>query len=209
MYVTTDAVAVSCSPEEGLRVVLVRRGNPPFVGRWALPGGFVDPEEDLPDGCTRELAEETGLKAAQLVQIGAWGEPGRDPRGRNVSVAYLALVRSDSAELRAGDDAAAADWHRASQLPRLAFDHALIVAAGLEKLRSLAGGTHVIFGLLPEEFRMDQLRDALSRVRGELVTEQEALAFAKTARVVRLAGATSREGDRFRCAATDLLTPLR
>jgi len=209
MFVTTDALALRLEPGEGLHVLLVKRANEPYQGRWALPGGFVDEQEDLPDACARELAEETGVRPAALVQLGAWGRPGRDPRGRNVSVVYLAPVRPAEAEARAGDDAAQAQWHPADGLPELAFDHAEIVKEGLGRFRALLRDTHLLFGLMPERFTMDELREALGTVRGELVTEHEALAWAKRARVVRQRGATPREGDSLGCAAADLLAPLR
>jgi 8-oxo-dGTP diphosphatase len=209
MFVTTDAVALRLTPDEGLELLLVKRANEPFQGRWALPGGFVDEEEDLPDACARELAEETGVRAATLVQLGAYGRPGRDPRGRNVSVVYLAPVRPDGADARAGDDAAQARWHPVDDLPELAFDHAEIVGHGLRRFGALLQETHIVFGLMPERFTMDELRQALGAVRGELVTEGEALAWAKRARVVRHRGATPREGESLQCAAADLLTPLR
>ena len=128
-------------------VLLVRRGNCPFRGYWALPGGFVEMDEDLPGAARRELREETGLRVGTLVQVGAFGRPGRDPRGRVISVVYLALIldraRDEThsrfrsrgcsgraeANVRAGDDATDAAWWPLSKLPRLAFDHAEILRA--------------------------------------------------------------------------------
>jgi 8-oxo-dGTP diphosphatase len=209
IYVTTDAVAVSCFPKQGLKVLLIRRANPPFERFWALPGGFVEEEEDLLNACTRELEEEAGVRPTAIVQLGAWGKPGRDPRGRNVSVAYLVGVRPQTGTPRAGSDAAQAEWHSVDALPALAFDHEGIVTAGIEKLRALIVSTHLIFAMVPETFRLEELRDALTAVRGELVTAQEALAFLKRARVVKQAGEMPREGETYRCAAADFLAPLR
>lgn len=209
MYVTTDAVAFSCTAEEGLRLLLIRRARPPFEGRWALPGGFVEAHEELPDACVRELKEEAGVSPAAMVQIGAWGKPGRDPRGRTVSVAYLAVVRPDRAEAVAGDDAEQVEWRLADHLPRLAFDHEEIAAAGRERLRSMADSTHIVFGLLPERFKAEDLRDALGAVSGELVTGQETMAFARRARVVKERAEAAREVQLYRCVAPDLLAPLR
>jgi 8-oxo-dGTP diphosphatase len=200
---------VSCSAKEGLRVLLVRRGNPPFAGSWALPGGFVEETEDLPAACLRELEEETGIKPSAILQLGAWGKPGRDPRGRTVSVVHFAAVRPEAAKPRAGGDAAEAQWCPAGSLPQLAFDHEDIVRAALEKLPSLVSATHFVFALLPERFRLEDLRDALTATGGELVTAQEALAFAKRARVVKLAGLMPREGESYQCAAADFLVSLR
>jgi 8-oxo-dGTP diphosphatase len=209
MYVTTDAVAVSCLLKEGLKVLLIRRAKAPFERFWALPGGFVEEEEDLLEACTRELEEETSVQPTAMVQLGAWGKPGRDPRGRNVSIAYLVAVRPQAGKLRAGSDAAQAEWYPFDALPSLAFDHEDIVVAGMKKLRSLIVSAHLIFAMVPETFRLDELRDALTAVRGELVTAQEALAFLKRARIVKQAGETPREGETYRCTAADFLTPLR
>ncbi len=133
-YVTVDAVAVAPSAAGGQSVLLIRRGHEPFAGSWALPGGFVDPDEDLEQAARRELVEETGVIAPVMRQIGAFGDPGRDPRGRAVSVAFLAVLDTTTAA-RAGDDAADARWFPMDQLPkRLAFDHAAILAAAISLL---------------------------------------------------------------------------
>ena len=133
--VTVDVVAVRPA-SGGHEVLLVRRGGEPFRGLWALPGGFVEMDEDLPDAAVRELREETGLAAGtgDLVEVGAFGKPGRDPRGRTIGIAYALLASAAKGDLRAGDDAAEAAWFPARDLPPLAFDHAEIVAAGLARL---------------------------------------------------------------------------
>jgi 8-oxo-dGTP diphosphatase len=209
MYVTTDAVAISCVAKQGVRLLLVRRANAPFEGFWALPGGFVDEEEDLPAACAREMEEETGAHPTAMLQVGAWGRPGRDPRGRNVSIVYLVAVRAGAEKPRAGSDALQAQWHLTSALPPLAFDHKDIVAECLDRLRTLISTTHFIFALLPERIRLEDLRDALTATRGELVTAQEALAFLKRARVIKEARATPREGETYRIASAEFLAPLR
>ena len=119
---TTDCVVFD---ERGY-VLLIRRGNEPFKGSYALPGGFVDVGERVEDGCRRELSEETGLHVGELRLIGVYSDPGRDPRGHTCSVAYLARV--GRAEVTAGDDAAAAEWVADWRGEKLAFDHAQIVA---------------------------------------------------------------------------------
>jgi 8-oxo-dGTP diphosphatase len=118
-------------------VLLVERSRGPFRGHWALPGGFVDVDEDLPDAARRELGEETGIEIednARLVQLGAFGRPGRDPRGHVVSVVYLAGVCREGSAPTAGDDAARARWFGLSRLPELAFDHADILAEAGRKI---------------------------------------------------------------------------
>ena len=111
---------------EGLEILLIQRGHPPFAGQWALPGGFVDEYEPLEAAARRELFEETGLEAPDLQQFGAFGDPGRDPRGWTVSVAFWTRIAGDITP-RAGDDASAARWWPLDALPSLAFDHADIV----------------------------------------------------------------------------------
>jgi 8-oxo-dGTP diphosphatase len=129
--VTVDVVAFR-QGREGGEVLLIRRGQDPFKDAWALPGGHLEENEDLAVGAARELGEETGIKVRddlQLVQIGTYGAPGRDPRGHYITVAYRFMVPSYyAAEPRAGDDAAEAKWFRLGQLPELAFDHAKIIA---------------------------------------------------------------------------------
>jgi 8-oxo-dGTP diphosphatase len=123
--VTVDIVIVTREPHP--RVLLIRRKSDPFAGAWALPGGFVDPGEPLAAAAERELKEETGVADVDLEQLAAFGDPGRDPRGWTVSVAFLARVAADTTAM-AADDAAKVGWHRLDKLPKkLAFDHATIL----------------------------------------------------------------------------------
>ena len=123
--VTVD-VALFAGHGAERRLLLIRRAQPPYAGYWALPGGFVDIDEDLPDAARRELAAETGLSVAGLRQLGAYGAPGRDPRERVISVVYLAELPSAQPPA-AGSDAAEAAWFDLAALPALAFDHAGII----------------------------------------------------------------------------------
>ncbi|HMP78458.1 MAG TPA: NUDIX hydrolase [Pirellulaceae bacterium] len=115
---------------DGSEALLIRRGHDPFEGCWALPGGFMDIDETLEAAACRELLEETSVRVSpdQLVQVGAFSRIDRDPRGRVISVAFLAQVPSETVA-RAGDDARETAWHHLNRLPPLAFDHAEIVAA--------------------------------------------------------------------------------
>ncbi len=97
------------------------------MGKWALPGGFVEIEEDLEDGANRELEEETGLKEIELSQFKSYGKPGRDPRGRTISVVYYGYLTNENQEAKAGDDAAETGWFTIGDLPELAFDHEEII----------------------------------------------------------------------------------
>ena len=108
-------------------ILLIERGNTPFKGMWALPGGFVDMDEDLQDAAHRELKEETSLVVDELSQFKTFAKPGRDPRGRTVSVVFHGKVDYQCSAVKNGDDAADARWFDVNQLPELAFDHALIV----------------------------------------------------------------------------------
>jgi len=111
---------------DGPEILLIQRGHPPFAGHWALPGGFVDENEPLEAAARRELFEEAGVVPPELQQLGAFGDPGRDPRGWTVSVAFWTRIAGDVTP-RAGDDASAARWWPLNALPPLAFDHADIV----------------------------------------------------------------------------------
>ncbi len=131
--VTVDIVLIT--RERKPRVLLIRRGHDPFAGMWAIPGGFVEMDETLEAAARRELKEETGLKVDELVQLHAFGDPGRDPRGRTIAVAYLARVKAEDLAPKAADDAAEVGWHRLDQLPPLAFDHEEILACARERIR--------------------------------------------------------------------------
>ena len=133
---TVDIVIVA--PVAGQhKVLLIRRKKPPFEGRWAIPGGFVDPHEPLEEAARRELLEETGVEPARLEQLHVFGDPGRDPRGWTISVAYLTVLEEAAArsiQPRAGDDAADVGWFDLLAPPPLAFDHAEILAHARQAL---------------------------------------------------------------------------
>lgn len=122
----------------GNDVLLVQRRNDPFQGKWALPGGFVDEDEKVLDGAKRELQEETGVENVSLTQFGAYGDPGRDPRGRVVSVVYWSLLEKQPSA-HAADDAADCKWFDLNDLPDLAFDHAQILADVRNRLKLMRG----------------------------------------------------------------------
>ena len=167
--VTVDIVVLTLRDGE-LCALAVRRGEPPYQGRWALPGGFVEIDEDLRDAARRELAEETGLEtgAARLEQLATYGAPGRDPRGRTISVAYLAVLPR-LAEPTAGSDAAQAAWRPAEWLlgkGRLAFDHRTILADGVERARAKLEYTNIATAFVDTEFTIGDLRDVYEVVWG-------------------------------------------
>jgi len=131
--VTVDTVIVAGKKKP--RVLLIQRKHAPFAGSWAIPGGFVEMDESLEAAAARELREETGVETGDLKQIGTFGDPGRDPRGRTISVVYLARIKSKDADAKAADDASAVGWHRLDDLPKLAFDHDKILELVCRRLR--------------------------------------------------------------------------
>jgi 8-oxo-dGTP diphosphatase len=126
---TVDVVVLAAA-ETSRRVLLIQRGNPPFRGSWALPGGFVEEGEQVLEAAPRELLEETGLRVGGLRLLGVYDTPGRDPRGWTVSVVYLARVSGEAAVVGA-DDADDARWFAVDHLPELAFDHEVILVDAL------------------------------------------------------------------------------
>jgi 8-oxo-dGTP diphosphatase len=164
--VATD-IAVFTLRRGGLNVLLIERGAEPFRGAWALPGGFLQPDEELDACARRELREETGVETDVLLHFGNFSAPDRDPRERVISVAYLALLPSDELRLAADTDAAQAKWFRLDALPRLAFDHELILDRALQALSAEARRIEPLFALLPPRFTLSQLQGAYEAVIGE------------------------------------------
>jgi len=123
--VTVDIIIFRLS-NDSPELLLIERGNDPYKGQWALPGGFVDKDEALEHAAARELEEETGLTNILLTQMHTFGNPGRDPRGHTIAVVYVGYL-TDEAEAKAGDDAARVEWFKIDQLPPMAFDHNMIV----------------------------------------------------------------------------------
>lgn len=123
--VTVDA-AIFRDNGEGPQILLIQRGNPPFEGMWAIPGGFIDIEEPLEDAAKRELHEETGIHNVELHQYGVYGKPGRDPRHRTISIAYAGFLENNGMKAQASDDAADCRWFLIDELPDMAFDHNLL-----------------------------------------------------------------------------------
>jgi 8-oxo-dGTP diphosphatase len=169
--VTVDVVALTIRRER-LHVLLVERGGHPFAGWRALPGGFVQ-AETLDAAALRELAEETGLRPGEgvldrvhLEQLRSYGDPGRDPRMRVISVAYLAFAPS-LPDPRAGGDAAGAFWVPVDEAGELAFDHAAILADGLDRARSKLEYTPLATAFVGDEFTIGELRSVYAAVWGE------------------------------------------
>lgn len=160
---TVDCVVFGIDGDD-LKVLLIQRGLEPFAGAWALPGGFVQMDESLPDAAQRELREETGLDKVFLEQLFTYGDVGRDPRGRVVSVAYYALVRLADHRVQAATDARDASWFAVWDTPSLPFDHEEILQAALERLKSKVRYQPIGFELLPRKFTLSQLQGLYSTI---------------------------------------------
>lgn len=154
---TVDCVVFGLDDEE-LKVLLIQRGQPPFEGKWALPGGFVHVDETLEEAARRELQEETGLHRVYLEQLYTFGGVDRDPRERVVSVAHYALVKLSDHRVQAATDARDAAWFGVHDTPGLAFDHEDILEMALSRLRSKLRYQPVGFELLPRKFTLTQLQ---------------------------------------------------
>ncbi|MGW6279037.1 NUDIX hydrolase [Kribbella sp. NPDC055071] len=186
-----------------LQVLLIRRGIAPYRGRWALPGGFVRPAEDLESTARRELAEETGLSSdhIHLEQVATYGAPDRDPRGRVVSVAYLALVPDLPAPV-AGSDAASASWADTAEVlddpRRLAFDHHRILTDAVERARAKLEYSPLATAFCPPEFTISELRGIYEAVWGTPLDPRNFhRKVTKTANFVEPVGTTTtRDGGR-------------
>ena len=168
--VTVDLVVLTVRDGE-LQALVVRRDEAPHRGRWALPGGFVRPDEGLEQAARRELAEETGLEdvAGHVEQLASYGDPDRDPRMRVVTVAYLALAPDLPAPV-AGGDAGQAAWRPVEALlgarPPLAFDHRRILADGVERARAKLEYSTLATAFCPAEFTVGELRAVYETVWG-------------------------------------------
>src|SRR5258708_1788991 len=149
-----------------LKVLLIRRGIPPFKDSLAIPGGFVLEDESLDDAALRELKEETGVADVYLEQLYTFGDLRRDPRGRVIAVAYYALIPSGCA-LKPGSDASSAEWRDAADLPKLAFDHRKIIDYAIERLRNKLEYTTAGFKLLPGEFTLPELQAVYEAILGK------------------------------------------
>jgi ADP-ribose pyrophosphatase YjhB (NUDIX family) len=169
--VTTDIVIFTIR-QDALKVLLIKRGEPPYQGDWALPGGFVRLEESLEAGARRELREETGVAGVYLEQLFTFGRPDRDPRERVITVAYYALVPSDRLELRAASDAEGVGWFGLRELPRLAFDHAEILAQAHARLVAKLDYSTIAFQFMPASFTLSELQQVYELVLGEPIDKR-------------------------------------
>jgi 8-oxo-dGTP diphosphatase len=156
--IAVDAVVFGYSKGEGVSLLLIQRKYEPYKGSWAIPGGFVLNEESLEEAVQRELQEETGVAVNYLEQLYSFGNPGRDPRQRIISIAYFGLVKSALyQELKASTDAENACWFPINKLPKLAFDHKEILQAAIERLSAKIRYQPIGFELLDKQFPFSDL----------------------------------------------------
>ncbi|MFN3196810.1 MAG: NUDIX domain-containing protein [Bradymonadia bacterium] len=192
---TADVVALRLRGR--LEVLLIERARAPFKGCYALPGGFVDPDETPQTAAHRELEEETGVKGLPLMEIGVFGTPGRDPRGWVVTSAWLGLAPADC-EAQAGDDAAKARWFPLDALPGLAFDHDEIIEAARQRLMTQAQVGPWPLGLLGDTFRTRHVRLLYNQIFGTSVPPRSFKAWLRhRGAVIRVGPARFKAAERF------------
>ncbi|MES9833602.1 MAG: NUDIX domain-containing protein [Candidatus Thiodiazotropha sp. LLP2] len=192
--VTTDVVLFTIQMN-ALSVLLIQRKNPPFQSMWALPGGFLDIDEDLESCAKRELKEETGIEGVYLEQLGTFGTPLRDPRERVISVAYFALTPSDHLSPAASSDAAKTAWYPISNLPELAFDHADIIEKARKRLIAKLGYTTIAFQMLPDSFTLSQLQSVYEVLLNENLDKRNFRKGILARNIINETGEYSRQGN--------------
>jgi len=163
--VTTD-ILIFAIDNGALKILLINRKEWPYQGQWAIPGGFVQIDEDVEATAHRELLEETGVKNVYLEQLKTFGDPDRDPRMRVITVAYIALLPSSNIHVEASGDAAEAKWFSVEELPELAFDHKNIVETGLDRLRGKIRYSNIVFALMKDKFTLSQLQETYEIILG-------------------------------------------
>ena len=183
--VSTDVVLFRLHHGD-LQVLLIKRKHAPYKGKWAVPGGFVEMKESLEESAIRELAEETGItKVPFLMQLGAYGNPKRDPRARVIDISFIGIV-GDDAIPEAGDDAVAAEWIPIECVPeKLAFDHNMILRDALERLVQGGRNSGLLFTFLPKTFTLEQLQQILDIIYGAGINAKDYLQYFINNKLVR------------------------
>jgi 8-oxo-dGTP diphosphatase len=147
-----------------LQILLIQRDKEPFSEKWALPGGFIQMEESLLESAKRELSEETGLEYVDLFPLGVAGNPGRDPRGRTISIIFGGILSPPFPDVRAGDDARKTKWFSLNKMPLLAFDHEQIVINSLPKIKEKMISQLQIFKFMPQKFQENALKNLIKNL---------------------------------------------
>lgn len=196
--VATDVVIFTIV-EGVLKVLLIERGEEPFKASWALPGGFLREAESLDQCAAREVKEEVGISGLHMEQLYSFGAPLRDPRGRVISVSYMALLRMQE-KATAGSDAADARWYPVERLPKLAFDHRDIIHMAHDRLSSKAAYSSIALELMPREFTLAELQQAYEAIRGDAIDKRNFRKWVLGLEVIEETG-TMRQGGAHRPAA--------
>ncbi len=155
--ITVDLVIFTVNKDK-LKVLLAKRAEAPFLGCWSLPGGFLRAGESLEDAAFRVLKEKTGVQDVYLEQLYTFGDPKRDPRARVITIVYFALIPWESLDQPESNKVADLTWSSVGQLPKLAFDHKEILKCAVQRLRSKASYSNIVYGLMPEHFRLSELQ---------------------------------------------------
>ncbi len=169
--VSTDIVIFTIQ-EEQLKVLLIRRLSEPFKNGWALPGGFVEIDEDLEQAALRELREETGITGVYLEQLFTFGKPDRDPRERVITVSYYSLVPIDRLSVGAASDARELGWFNIDQLPELAFDHKKIISKAKQRLTAKLDYSTIALQFMPSKFTLSELQKVYEIIHGEALDKR-------------------------------------
>jgi 8-oxo-dGTP diphosphatase len=193
--VTVDTVALAVQ-QDSLEVLLVKRKYEPFKNCWAVPGGFVgDADETIEQAASRELLEETNVGGVYLEQLYSFGDKGRDPRGRTITVAYLALLRQEELQLRSSSESSGVAWWPVMELPELAFDHQKIVVYAHQRLKYKIEYSQAAFMLLPAKFRLRDLQSVYEAVLGRSVDNRNFRKKFLNTGVLQELDETSQEGS--------------
>lgn len=192
--VTVDVVIFSLVNED-LQVLLVKRRHAPFADMWALPGSFIQMEESLEEAAVRALADETGVTDVYTEQLYTFGNPGRDPRTRVITVAYFALVPHDAIEHRPGRDTTETAWFSVFELPDLAFDHEKILEYAFTRLRYKLEYTSIGFQLLPDVFTLTELQRAYETILGETLDKRNFRRKILSADILEETGEKKKDGE--------------
>lgn len=165
-FVTVD-VLIFTIEDSALKILLVKRANEPYVGQWAIPGGFVNEHESLEEAAKRILIDKTGVSDVYLEQLYTFGEPKRDPRGRVITVSYFALIPFQDLQNINNDKVSEVSWFDTKKTPVLAFDHSKILEYALSRLKTKAGYSNIVYGLLPDKFKLSDLQKVYEIILGQ------------------------------------------
>ena len=193
ILLTVDIIVFSVMHDK-LNVLLIKRKNPPFQGEYALPGGFVKDDEDLQEAARRELVEETNVKNIFMKKLNVYGKVDRDPRGRVVSAAYIALIDHEKFQLKATTDALKAEWIPYEHIKVLAFDHKKILSEALKELRYDVQTTNIASQLLPNRFTLTELQRLYETILNQELDKRNFRKKIKTFEILKPLNETKMEG---------------